>query len=40
MLNEFNRRRVQTRLLGWISRTLERLNDDDRRGSIALDLQH
>jgi alpha-beta hydrolase superfamily lysophospholipase len=40
MLNEFNRRRVQTRLLGWISRTLEKLNDDDRRGSIALELQH
>jgi alpha-beta hydrolase superfamily lysophospholipase len=40
MLNDFNRRRVQTRLLGWISRTLEKLNDDDRRGSIALELQH
>jgi alpha-beta hydrolase superfamily lysophospholipase len=40
MLNEINRRQVQTRLLGWISRTLEKLNDDDRRVSIALELQH
>ena len=40
MLNEFDRGRVQTRLLGWISRTLEKLNDDDRRGSMALELQH
>jgi alpha-beta hydrolase superfamily lysophospholipase len=39
MLNEINRRDVQTRLLGWIFRTLEKLNDDDRRGSIALELQ-
>ena len=28
MLNETNRREVQTRLLGWISQTLEELNDD------------
>jgi len=40
MLNETNRREVQTRLLGWISRTLEKLNDDDRRVSIAPELQH
>jgi alpha-beta hydrolase superfamily lysophospholipase len=40
MLNEINRRQVQTRLLGWISQTLKKLNDDDRRGSIALELQH
>jgi alpha-beta hydrolase superfamily lysophospholipase len=40
MLNEINRRQVQTRLLGWISQTLEKLNDDDRRVSIALELQH
>src|SRR6202795_5173598 len=40
MLNEIDRRQVQTRLLGWISRTLEKLNDDDRRVSIALELQH
>ena len=40
MLNEINRRQVQTRLLGWIFRTLEKLNDDDRRVSIALELQH
>jgi alpha-beta hydrolase superfamily lysophospholipase len=40
MLNETNRREVQTRLLGWISQTLEQLNDDDRRVSIALELQH
>ena len=40
MLNEINRRQVQTRLLGWISRTLEKLNHDDRRVSIALELQH
>jgi hypothetical protein len=39
MLNEINRRQVQTRLLGWISRTLEKLNDD-RRVSIAPELQH
>src|SRR6201995_720011 len=30
MLNETNRRQVQTRLLGWISRTLHKLNDDHR----------
>jgi alpha-beta hydrolase superfamily lysophospholipase len=40
MLNEINRRQVQTRLLGWISQTLEKLNDDDRSVSIALELQH
>jgi alpha-beta hydrolase superfamily lysophospholipase len=40
MLNETNRRQVQTCLLGWISRTLERLNDDDRHVSIAPELQH
>ncbi|WP_044591654.1 alpha/beta fold hydrolase [Bradyrhizobium sp. LTSPM299] len=39
MLNEINRRQVQTRLLGWISQTLEKLNDDDRRASAALELQ-
>ena len=39
MLNEINRRQVQTRLLGWISQTLEELNDDDRRVSIAPELQ-
>jgi alpha-beta hydrolase superfamily lysophospholipase len=40
MLNEVNRRYVRTRLLGWISQTLEKLNDDDRRASTALELQH
>jgi alpha-beta hydrolase superfamily lysophospholipase len=40
MLNEINRRQVQTRLLGWISRTLEKLDGDDRRVSTALELQH
>jgi len=40
MLNEINRRQVQTRLLGWISRALEKLNGDDRYVSIALELQH
>ena len=40
MLNEINRRQVQTRLLGWTSRALENLNDDDRRVSTALELQH
>jgi alpha-beta hydrolase superfamily lysophospholipase len=40
MLNEINRRQVQTRLLGWISQTLEKLNDDDRRVSIVPELQH
>jgi alpha-beta hydrolase superfamily lysophospholipase len=40
MLNEINRRQVQTRLLGWISQTLEWLNDDDHRVSIAPGLQY
>ena len=40
MLNETNRREVQTRLLGWISQTLEELNGTYRRVSIALELQH
>ena len=40
MLNEINRRQVHARLLGWISRTLEKLNDDDHRVSIAPELQH
>jgi alpha-beta hydrolase superfamily lysophospholipase len=40
MLNEINRRQVQTRLLGCISQTLEKLNDDDRCVSIAPELQH
>jgi alpha-beta hydrolase superfamily lysophospholipase len=40
MLSEINRRQVQTRLLAWISRTLERLNDDHHRVSIAPELQH
>jgi alpha-beta hydrolase superfamily lysophospholipase len=40
MLNEINRRQVQARLLGWISQTLEKLNDDEPRVSIALELQH
>ena len=40
MLNETNRREVQTRLLGWISQTLEELNDDYRRVSIVPELQH
>jgi hypothetical protein len=31
---------VQTRLLGWISRTAEKLNDEHRRVSIAPELQH
>jgi alpha-beta hydrolase superfamily lysophospholipase len=40
MLNEINRRQLQTRLLGWISETLQKLNDDDRRVSIVPELQH
>jgi alpha-beta hydrolase superfamily lysophospholipase len=40
MLNEINRREVQTRLLGWISQTLEALHDDDRRVSIVPELQY
>jgi alpha-beta hydrolase superfamily lysophospholipase len=40
MLNEINRRQVQTRLLGWISRTLKNLNADDHRASSAPELQH
>ena len=40
MLNEINRYQVQTRLLGWISQTLGKLNVDNRRISTALELQH
>jgi alpha-beta hydrolase superfamily lysophospholipase len=40
MLNEINQRQVQTRLLGWVYQTLEKLNDDDRCVSIAPELQH
>jgi alpha-beta hydrolase superfamily lysophospholipase len=40
MLNEINRYQVQTRLLGWISQTLEKLNDDDRPVSIVPEFQH
>jgi alpha-beta hydrolase superfamily lysophospholipase len=40
MLNEINRRQVQIRLLGWISQTLEKLNGDGHRVSIAPELQH
>jgi alpha-beta hydrolase superfamily lysophospholipase len=40
MLNEINRHQVQARLLGWIFQTLEKLNDDDCRVSIAPELQH
>jgi alpha-beta hydrolase superfamily lysophospholipase len=40
MLTEINRCQVKTRLLGWISQILEKLNDDDRRVSIAPELQH
>jgi alpha-beta hydrolase superfamily lysophospholipase len=40
MLNEINRRQVQTRLLSWIYQTLEKLSGDDRRVSTALELQH
>jgi alpha-beta hydrolase superfamily lysophospholipase len=39
MLNEINRYQVQTRLLGRISQTLEKLNDDDRSVSIVPELQ-
>jgi hypothetical protein len=40
MLNEINRRQVQTRLLGWISQTLKKPSDAYRRVSIAPELQH
>ena len=40
ILNEINRREVHTRLLGWISRALQNLNDDDRRVSLVPALQH
>jgi len=40
ILNEINRREVHTRLLRWISRTLQKLNGDDRRVSITAELQH
>ena len=40
MLNEINRRQVQARLLAWIFLTLEELNDNDCRVSVAPELQH
>jgi alpha-beta hydrolase superfamily lysophospholipase len=40
ILNEINRRQVQTRLLGWIFQMLEKLNDEDPRVSIVPELQH
>jgi alpha-beta hydrolase superfamily lysophospholipase len=40
MLNEINRHEVQTRLLGWISRTLENLTGDERRVSVTPELPH
>ena len=40
MLNEINRREVHTRLLDWISRTLRKLNHDDRHVSVVPELQH
>lgn len=40
MLNEINRRQVKIRLLGWISRILEKPNDDHSRVSIVPELQH
>jgi alpha-beta hydrolase superfamily lysophospholipase len=40
MLNEINRHEVRIRLLGWISRTLEKLNGDERRVLDAPELQH
>jgi alpha-beta hydrolase superfamily lysophospholipase len=40
MLNEINRRQVQTRLLSWISQALEKLSGGDRRVSTALEHQH
>ncbi|MCC8935680.1 alpha/beta hydrolase [Bradyrhizobium sp. Arg68] len=39
MLNETNRREVQTRLLGWISSVLERLHTYPIQNPIALELQ-
>ncbi|WP_198033789.1 alpha/beta fold hydrolase [Bradyrhizobium sp. WSM2254] len=40
MLNEINRYEVHKRLLGWISKTLEKLNNDHRRVSFVPELQH
>ena len=40
MLNEINPRQVKIRLLGWISRILEKPNDDHSRVSIVPELQH
>jgi alpha-beta hydrolase superfamily lysophospholipase len=40
MLNEINRREVQTRLLDWMSGVLERLDRDNDRPSIVPELQH
>jgi alpha-beta hydrolase superfamily lysophospholipase len=40
ILNEINRRLVQSRLLGWISRILKKLSGDNRRLSIAREIQH
>ncbi|MGY8663794.1 alpha/beta hydrolase [Bradyrhizobium sp. UFLA05-109] len=39
MLNEVNRREVQTRLLGWIASVLERLDGRARKPSLAFELQ-
>jgi alpha-beta hydrolase superfamily lysophospholipase len=39
MLNEVNRRDVQTRLLGWISQLGEKLDGDRSRGSLVHELQ-
>ena len=40
MLNEINRREVQTRLLGWISGELQRLDVRANHPSTAYELQH
>ncbi|WFU46146.1 alpha/beta hydrolase (plasmid) [Bradyrhizobium sp. CB82] len=40
MLNEINRYEVHKRLLGWVSKTLEKLNDDHRRVLLVPELQH
>jgi alpha-beta hydrolase superfamily lysophospholipase len=40
MLNEINRCQVHARLIGWISQTLEKLNDVGYRVSIVRELQH
>jgi hypothetical protein len=39
MLNEINRRDVQTSLLGWISQLVEKMDGDRGRGSLVHEFE-